>query len=216
VGHGLPDAAAPARHLPRADHCPPDHLIDTVWAAAIFRNFLTRRTYALLIGDGDKRMKQLEKDVDCYIVNPDGLKVGAHIRRKVDKSRPWQKPVDPRWVLGGAGGARRHQDGHHRRSLSFKAVDTIRHACATLIFGKKRWLWQLTGSPTPNRPTDAYGMAKLSNDAYGKSFKRFQMETMIKVTDFKWVPQKDGYAKAKRLLSPAVRFALEDVWDGPR
>ena len=58
-------------------------------------------------------------------------------------------------------------------------------------------------------------MAKLSNDAYGKSFKRFQAETMIKVSEFKWVPQKDGYAQAKRLLSPAVRFALSDVWNGP-
>ena len=58
-------------------------------------------------------------------------------------------------------------------------------------------------------------MAKLSNDAYGKSFKRFQAETMIKVSEFKWVPQKDGYAQAKRLLSPAVRFALSDVWKGP-
>ena len=69
-------------------------LIDTVWAAAIFRNFLSRRSYALLIGDGDKRTKQLEKDVDCYIINPDGLKVGAHIRRKVDPRRPHQKRVE--------------------------------------------------------------------------------------------------------------------------
>lgn len=190
-------------------------LIDTVWAAAIFRNFLGRRTYALLVGDGDKRMKQLERDVDCYIVNPDGLKVGAHIRRKVDKNRPWQKPV----TLDGFSAALAARDDIKMviidEASSFKAVDTIRHACATLIFGKKRWLWQLTGSPTPNRPTDAYGMAKLSNDAYGKSFKRFQAETMLKVSEFKWVPQKDGYAQAKRLLSPAVRFALEDVWDGP-
>ena len=190
-------------------------LIDTVWAAAIFRNFLSRRSYALLIGDGDKRMKQLEKDVDCYIINPDGLKVGAHIRRKADPRKPHQKRVE----LDGFSKALAARDDIKMviidEASSFKAVDTARHACATLIFGKKRWLWQLTGSPTPNRPTDAYGMAKLSNDAYGKSFKRFQAETMIKFSEFKWVPQKDGYAQAKRLLSPAVRFALSDVWNGP-
>ena len=39
-------------------------------------------------------MKQLEKDVDCYIINPDGLKVGAHIRRKVDPRKPHQKRVE--------------------------------------------------------------------------------------------------------------------------
>lgn len=190
-------------------------LLDTVWASAIFRNFLSRRTYAVLTGDGDKRIKQLDKDVDCYIVNPDGLKVGAHVRRKVDPRRPHQKRIE----LDGFSKALAERSDIQMviidEASGFKDHTTARHACATMIFGKKRWLWQLTGSPTPNRPTDAYGMAKLSNDAYGKSFKRFQMETMIKVTAFKWIPQKDGYAQAKRLLSPAVRFALSDIWEGP-
>jgi SNF2-related domain len=190
-------------------------LLDTVWSAAIFRNFLSRRTYAVLTGDGDRRIKQLDRDVDIYIINPDGLKVGAHIRRKVDPRTPHQKRIE----LDGFCKALAARDDIQMviidEASGFKDPTTARHACATLIFGKKRWLWQLTGSPTPNRPTDAYGMAKLSNGAYGKSFKRFQIETMIKVSEFKWVPQRDGYDKAKQLLSPAVRFALSDVWDGP-
>lgn len=190
-------------------------LLDTVWSAAIFRNFLGRRTYAVLTGDGDRRIKQLERDVDIYIVNPEGLKVGAHIRRKMNPRLPNQKRIE----LDGFSKALAARDDIQMviidEASDFKDSTTARHACATLIFGKKRWLWQLTGSPTPNRPTDAYGMAKLSNGAYGKSFKRFQMETMIKVSDFRWVPQRDGYDKAKQLLSPAVRFALSDVWDGP-
>jgi hypothetical protein len=190
-------------------------LLDTVWSAAIFRNFLSRRTYAVLTGDGDRRIKQLERDVDIYIINPDGLKVGAHIRRKVDPRTPHQKRI----VLDGFSKALAARTDIQMviidEASGFKDPTTARHACATLIFGKKRWMWQLTGSPTPNRPTDAYGLALLSNGAYGKSFKRFQLETMIKVTDFKWVPQRDGYDKAKQLLTPAVRFALSDVWDGP-
>ena len=38
---------------------------------------------------------------------------------------------------------------------------------------------------------------------------------MVKISQFKWVPRADGYEKARRILVPAVRFALEDVWAGP-
>jgi SNF2 family DNA or RNA helicase len=189
-------------------------LLDTVWSAAIFRNFLGRRTFAILTGDGDKRMKRLEEDVDIYIINPDGLKVGAHIRRKVDPHRPHQKRVE----LDGFSKALAARDDIKMviidEASGFKDATTARHACGTLIFGKKRWMWQLTGSPTPNRPTDAYGLAKLSNNAYGKSFKTFQLETMYPAGPYKWLPQKEGYEKAKRLLSPAVRFGLDEVWTG--
>lgn len=190
-------------------------LLDTVWSAAIFRNFLERRTFALLTGDGDKRTKRLEEDVDVYIINPDGLKVGAHIRHKVDPRRPHQKRVE----LDGFSAALAARDDIKMviidEASGFKDPTTARHACATLIFGKKLWMWQLTGSPTPNRPTDAYGMAKLSNNAYGKSFKTFQLETMYPAGPYRWLPQKEGYERAKRLLTPAIRFALDEIWAGP-
>ncbi len=73
----------------------------------------------------------------------------------------------------------------------------------------------MTGTPTPNAPTDAYGLAKLVNNAWGKSFTGFRSEAMLQISPFKWVPQKDGYDKARQLLSPSIRFAITDVWDGP-
>lgn len=190
-------------------------ILETVWSAGIYRNLLGRRTFELLTGDSDRRMKLLERDVDCYIVNPDGLKVGAHIRRKMDPRRPQQKRVE----LDGFSAALAARDDIKMviidEASGFKDATTARHVCGTMIFGKVPHLKQLTGSPTPNRPTDAYGLAKLSNNAYGKSFKGFQLETMIRVSEFRWVPQKDGYEKAKRLLTPAVRFTLDELWDGP-
>ena len=38
---------------------------------------------------------------------------------------------------------------------------------------------------------------------------------MFKKSQFKWVPMKDGYEKAKRLLTPSIRFDIKDVWGGP-
>lgn len=190
-------------------------ILETVWSTGIYRNFLGRRTFEILTGTSDQRIKKLESDVDIFIVNPDGLKVGAHIRRKMDPRRPNQKRVE----LDGFSATLAARDDIKMvvidEASGFKDYTTARHVCGTMIFGKVPHLKQLTGSPTPNRPTDAYGLAKLSNNAYGKSFKGFQLETMIKVSEFKWVPQKDGYDKAKRLLTPAVRFTLDELWDGP-
>lgn len=190
-------------------------ILETVWGAGIYRNFLSRRTFEILTGTGEQRLKKLESDVDIYIMNPDGLKVGAHIRRKVDPRRPNQKRIE----LDGFSAALAARDDIQMviidEASNFKDHTTARHACATMIFGKRvQHLKQLTGTPA-TKPTDAYGLAKLSNNAFGKSFTSFRLDTMIKVSEFKWVPQKDGYQKARRILVPAIRFSLDEVWGGP-
>jgi SNF2 family DNA or RNA helicase len=78
-------------------------------------------------------------------------------------------------------------------------------------------MWLLTGTPTPNAPTDAYGLAKLVNNAWGKSKTGFKLETMYQPfpNSFKWLPKKDGYEKARQLLSPSIRYDLHDIWNGP-
>jgi hypothetical protein len=38
---------------------------------------------------------------------------------------------------------------------------------------------------------------------------------MMQISNFKWVPRTGAAHKVRELLSPAVRFAIEDVWDGP-
>jgi SNF2 family DNA or RNA helicase len=98
---------------------------------------------------------------------------------------------------------------------AYKDAQTKRHRIARMVFGAKDYLWLMTGTPTPNAPTDAYGLAKLVNNAWGKSFTTFRFETMHRITEFKWVPQKDGYDKARRLLSPSIRFDISQVWDAP-
>jgi SNF2 family DNA or RNA helicase len=176
-----------------------------VWASAIFKNFLSRRTFEILHGAADRRLARLNREVDFYIVNPDGVGVGAHTRKRFDLdgfSKALAERADIRLAI-------------IDEASAYKDATTKRHRIARLVFGRKEYLWLLTGTPTPNAPTDAYGLAKLVNNAWGKSFKTFQLETMIRVTDFRWVPQRDGYDKARKLLAPAIRYDLADVWDGP-
>jgi len=179
--------------------------LERVWGNAIFQNFLSRRSFKILHGEAAKRTASLSVPRDFYVINFDGVGVGALTRKRFQL----------------AGFSKCLSDDHKIRLVivdeasAYKDARTKRHRLARLILGKRENLWLMTGTPTPNAPTDAYGLSKLVNNAFGKSFTTFQLETMLKVSQFKWVPQRDGYDKARRILTPSIRFDIKDVWDGP-
>ena len=190
----------------------PLSILETVWGAAIFRNFPGRRTFKILIGDEARRIKLLSEPADCYIINFDGIKVGSHVKRNAKRG-------EPRIQIDGFSAALRDRKDIRMvivdEASAYKDSTTYRHAITRMVLGDRPYFWGLTGTPTPNAPTDAFGLAKFVNNAFGKSITGFRGETMIKVSQFKFVPQKDGYDKARRLLTPSVRFALDEVWDAP-
>jgi len=180
--------------------------LETTWAKEIFVNFMGRRTCEILHGTEPKRLAALAKPADFYIVNHDGVGVGAHTRKKFELdgfSKALAEREDIQIVIADEASA-------------YKDAQTKRHRIARLVIAKRPFLWLLTGSPTPTSPTDAYGLGKLVNNAFGKSFGTFQAETMLKVSQFRWVPQRDGYDKASKLLSPAIRIPIDAVWQGPQ
>lgn len=183
----------------------PLSIMQRVWSDAIFKLFLGHRKVEILYGSQERRMEALGRPADYYIVNFDGVGVGAHTRKRFELdgfAKALAERTDIRMAIVDEASA-------------YKDAQTKRHRLARLIIGQRDYLWMLTGTPTPNKPTDAYGLAKLLNNAFGKSFTTFQMETMVKVSNFIWKPQKDGYAKARQLLTPAIRFDIKAVWDGP-
>lgn len=183
----------------------PLSIMQRVWGDAIFKNFLNKRTFEILHGTAKQRLAALGKEADFYICNFDGVGTGAHTRKKFELdgfSRELASRNDIRIAIVDEASA-------------YKDAATKRHRIARQVFGQKPFLWLLTGTPTPNSPTDAYGLGKLVNNANGKSFKAFQLETMWQQSQFKWLPHRDGYDKARRLLSPSIRFDIKDVWDGP-
>lgn len=184
----------------------PLSVLETIWAASIFKTFLHNRTFEILYGSEKQRLKALEKPADFYIVNPDGLSVGASIvPKRGAKLDGFSLAVAERKDIGLC---------VIDEASCYKDHTTDRHRIARLII-RKPYLWLLTGTPTPNKPTDAYGLAYMVNNAFGKSFNTFRLETMFRVSEHKWVPFKDGYDKARGLLTPAIRFDIKDVWDGP-
>jgi SNF2 family DNA or RNA helicase len=182
--------------------------LQRVWGDALFTNFMSRRSCVIVHhNNAEKRRELLAKPADFYLINPDGLKIGAKTRRRFD--------------LGGLSA-----DLYARHDIKIAIVDeasayrdrrTGRHRVASVLYHPQRmpYLWLLTGTPCPNAPTDAYGLARLVNNAGGESYTDFHRRTMVQVSKFKWMPAHGSYAAAAKLLQPAIRFAIEDIWDGP-
>ncbi len=183
-------------------------ILETVWSKAIFLSFLGKRTCEILHGDANRRTALLAKKPDYAILNYDGLKVGVTTRKKFEINgfaKALAEDEDIRIIICD------EADG-------FCDATTLRHRVARIAIGQRPYLLLQTGTPTGNAPTDVYGLSKLVNNAFGKSFKTLQNETMLQAYpgSFKWFPQKDGYEKAFRLLVPAIRFDIRDVWkDAP-
>ncbi len=167
--------------------------LNRVWADAIWMNF-PHRQLKVLHGTKAKRLKLLSEKADFYIINPDGVKIMWEdiCKRKdidhilIDECAEFRNTQTDKW----------------------KALDTVVKSGKTI--------WGMTGTPTPNAPTDAWGQVKLINPAkVPKYFNRFRMETMIKITDFKWVPKQDALEKVHAVMQPAIRYTRDECYDLP-
>jgi SNF2 family DNA or RNA helicase len=139
--------------------------------------------------------------VDFYIVNFDGTKVGAQRNRLGGFCAELAARNDIELVI-------------IDEASAYKHANTRRHRIGRQIFNKP-YLWLLTGTPTAQGHLSAYGQAKLVNNAHGESWGSFVARTTIPVSKFKRIPTQDAFQQARKLLTPAIRYDIRDVWDGP-
>jgi SNF2 family DNA or RNA helicase len=183
----------------------PLSILSTTWGEAIWQHFIGRRTFTVLTGTAEKRRKLLEKDTDFYIINHDGLAIGVPATRKSPLeglAKDLSLRDDIRLAI-------------IDEASAYRNATTRRHRAARALLKDRPYLWLMTGTPTPNGPTDAYGMAKLVNDAYGETFTNYKARVMLNVSQYKWVAKSGSAQEAKKLLTPAVRFAIEDCIELP-
>jgi SNF2 family DNA or RNA helicase len=167
--------------------------LERVWGDAIFMNFVNRRA-VVLHGTAEKRKKLLATEADFYIINPDGFEiiseeaVGMFDLIIFDEAAVLRNP-----------GTRR-----------FKAM--------------KRWmgrnpdtrLWLMTGTPTPNEPTDAWALAKLVDSPFCTStYTAFRDQVMIKSGQYKWLPRTTAIETVQHILQPSVRYTRDECFDLP-
>jgi SNF2 family DNA or RNA helicase len=177
----------------------PLSILKSVWGQHIFEHLGRRRKYAILHGSHEHRRRELAREVDFYIINPDGLCCGV--------------PSDPRKALYGLAKDLLERDDIKLAIIdeagAFRGATTRRSRAARVLLGNRSYLWQLTGTPTPNGPLDAYGLGKLAGATGGESFKSFKDRTMIHVSQWKWVPRASATEVVSQLLSPAIRFSSD-------
>lgn len=169
----------------------------SVWQNDIF-DTLPHRTAAILHGDKAKRLKYLGIEADFYILNHDGLKIGE-LAQAIAK-----RPDIDLVIVDEAGMFRNASSG------KYKALAKLMNARPDMR------LWLMTGTPCPNAPTDAWALAKLVDASRVPKFAgAFKADTMMKVSNFKWVAKHDAYAKAYEAMQPAIRFKKKDCIELP-
>ena len=166
--------------------------LERVWADEIFRS-MPHRKFVVLHGSRQQRLDALKTKWDFAVVNHHGIGIiGPDLPQDVDLL-----VFDELAVFR----------NHKSKTLWGEAKKLITPA---------RWVWGLTGTPTPNAPTDAWAQSKLiTPERYTGSFTRFKMDTMLQLSQFRYIPRTNSEKMVTTVLQPNIRFALEDCIDLP-
>lgn len=167
--------------------------LDFTWAREIFHT-LPHKKVLVLTGTAARRKKLLAQEADIYIVNHDGVKVIA-------KELGMRRDIDVICFDEAAA----YRNARAERSKIAKQ----------LTLGRK-YVWGMTGSPTPSAPTDAFGLARLiTPETAPRSFRDFRNQTMVQVSQWKWVPRNDAAETVSQLLQPSIRVSLDEIVELP-
>ncbi len=167
----------------------------SVWADEIWMN-LFHRKYAVLHGPKDKRLRELTKDVDFYIINHDGIQTIA-------KELNARKDIGLMIVDEGA---------------ELRNARTDKWRTHNMFAGPAsgRGMWWLTGSPMPKGPEDVWAQAKIINPSLvPKYYTRYRDQMMRQISMYKWIPVDGWEDKCFAMLQPSIRFSREECIDLP-
>jgi SNF2 family DNA or RNA helicase len=167
--------------------------LERVWGDAIFMGFPNRKAVTLH-GTAERRKKLLKTEADFYIVNHDGFSIISEEAKGmfdlviVDEAAVLRNPSSQRF------------------KVFRKWVDNES--------GLRLWL--MTGTPTPNDPTDAWALAKLVGSPFcTKTYTAFREQVMMKIGQWKFVPRPESVEIVKHILQPSVRFTRDECFDLP-
>ncbi len=171
--------------------------LERTWADEVFQHF-PHLNYAVLHGTRSKRLKLLNTDADVYIINHDGVQ----IIEEALQSRP---DIDLIVVDEIAQAAR--NAGTDRWKAINKVVNKHK---------PERACWGMSGTPTPNAPTDAWAQCRLLvPDNVPPYFNRFKGQVMKQLSQFTWIPKPDATDVVQSVMQPAIRFTRDECVDLP-
>jgi SNF2 family DNA or RNA helicase len=168
--------------------------LEVVWADALFQALPALRV-TVLYGGRAQRKKLLDLDSDVYVINHDGVKV-------------LQKELEARTDINLVILDELSQVARNAGTDRWKAM-------RDLLRGRE-WAWGLTGTPRPNAATDAWAQCRLlTPHTVPPFFSRFRDETMIQVSQYKWIEREDAVQRVYQAMQPGIRFTRDACVDLP-
>lgn len=171
--------------------------LERAWGDTLFFH-LPHRKYVILHGSAARRKKLLATKADFYIINLDGLSV-------VKKELAERKEIRL-FIVDELADFRNQHNGWR--------------ALQQLIYPDKGpavpWVWGLTGTPTPQSPTDAYHQCKLlTPKTVPRYFSQFRALTMNHQSTYVWTPRDEATKIVYQAMRPAIRYTRDQCLDLP-
>jgi SNF2 family DNA or RNA helicase len=172
--------------------------MERTWADEIFRHF-SHLDAVVVYGDRKRRLALLKQPADIYIINHDGLKIILDDMK--DRS-------DINLILSDEIA----QAARNASTDRWKFLNTV----INKQLGGTRWCWGMTGTPTPNAPTDAWAQCRLvTPSTVPPYFNRFKDTVMKQVNNFLWVPRPNALEVVHAAMQPSIRFSRAECVDLP-
>ena len=166
--------------------------LSQVWDYEIYRYF-GHHTAGVVHGTRNKRQQILKESHQYYVINHDGI---ATVEKELMAMKFDVIIIDE---VG-----------------AFRNKSTERWKKMNKLVRKAPYVWGMTGSPTPNEPPDAWGLAKMITPSRAPNYmKEFRNKTMTQITQFKWIAKPDANDTVFGMLQPAVRYRREDCVELP-
>lgn len=167
--------------------------LERTWADEVFRHFPHLNT-SVLYGTKERRLKMLGIDADIYLINHDGLDV-------IKQALMARDDIDVVVV---------------DEIATFRNASTRRWKALRSVIGARPYVWGLTGTPTPNSPTDAWAQCRLICPERVPTYMgKFRDSVMMQLGQFKWVPRNGATDIVADAMQPAVRFTRDQCLDLP-
>lgn len=177
--------------------------LERAWGDEIFKHF-PDLSFAVLHGTRERRHKLLANDFDIYIINHDGIKSTQTIELLRDREGLDLIVVDELASF------------RNSQTERWKALNLLINGDKKTGYGRKEWAWGLTGTPTPNGPTDAWAQVRAINPPNAKGyFGAFRDTVMMPQGPFGWKMRDGALEVVKQMMQPAVRFSREECIDLP-
>ena len=165
--------------------------LERTWADEIFQHF-PHLTCSVLYGSRDKRIKMLDLDADVYIINHDGVKIiEPHLKDRTDIDLV---------ILDEIAQAARNAGTDRWKTIN-RLVN--RHK-------EPRACWGMSGTPTPNGPTDAWAQCRLIvPENVPPYFNRFKGTVMKQLSQFQLINKPEATEIVHKVMQPSVRFTRD-------